>query len=189
MTRVSSLALMVLSCVLITPPLVCAATPAPRKKAKGEYFYATIEGRVSQNNVTIVIEGYTTRDDGELLRLAFESGRSGGLEKALGKMNKGQFRLGTGPTNPLRIVQSVSTAKGRRVSLVADRDLEWFELRGDPLRSKEYPFTYVELDLDQNGKGSGLLMPFARVRFTDDGHLKIENYSVRPLRLVSFTPE
>jgi hypothetical protein len=192
MIKHSCTALAVSGCILILPYLGLASgagSPPPREKVTREYFHATVGGQVHGTDVTIVIEGYTTQEDAQLLAEASRSSDRGALEKALSKMNKGRFRYGVGSGNPLRIVQSVPTGKGRKITLVADRDREWFEAPGSLYRIADYPYTFAELNLDEKGKGSGILMPFSRVRFDDNGLLKIDNYSVEPVRLIFVTPQ
>ena len=191
MIKLSCTALAVSGCILVLPYLglvSSAGSPRPREKATKEWFYAVVAGEVNGAiDVTIVIEGYTTREEAQLLVEASRSTDRGALERALNKMNKGHFQFWTNPSTSLRIVQSVPTEKGRKISLVADRRQHWDEAPGSSVRSADYPYTYVELDLDKKGKGTGLWMPFARVRFADNGLLKIDNYSVRPWRLGSVT--
>jgi hypothetical protein len=190
MIKHSCTAVAVSGCILILPYLglvSSAGSPSPREKATKEYFHAVVAGEGNGADLTIVIEGYTTREDAQLLVEASRSGDREALQKALSKMNKGRFRFGMGWGNPLRIVQSVPTEKGRKITVVADRDRQWFEPPGSRVPIADYPYTFAELDLDENGKGTGVLMPFARVRFADNGLLKIENYSVAPWRLVSVT--
>jgi len=190
MIKHSCTAVAVSGCILMIPYLALpssAGSPRPREKVTKEYFQAVVAGQVIGPDVTIIIEGYTTREDAQLLVEASRSSDRGALQKALSKMNKGRFRFGVGSGNPLRIVQSVPTEKGRKITVVADRDRDWFEAPGSLERIADYPYTFAELDLDENGKGTGVLMPFARVRFADNGLLKIDNYSVAPWRLVSVT--
>lgn len=191
MIKHSCTALALSGCILIILYLGLASgagSPQPREKARSESFYAVVAGEVNGSiDVTIVIEGYTTREDAQLLVQASRSSDRGALEKALSKMNKGHFQFGTNSSNPLRIVQSVPTEKGRKITLVADRDRQWFEAPGSSVRVADYPYTFAELDLDEKGKGTGVWMPFVRVRFADNGLLKIDNYSVRPWRLGSVT--
>jgi len=56
-------------------------------------------------------------------------------------------------------------------------------------RSLDYPFTYIELFMDRNGKGEGELIPAARVRATGAKSWEIENFGVYPARLTNVRQE
>ncbi len=50
-------------------------------------------------------------------------------------------------------------------------------------RSTDYPFGYIEINLDDNGKGEGRFFASAKVTMTA-GTVDIESYSPQPLRLL-----
>lgn len=63
--------------------------------------------------------------------------------------------------------------------------LNIYELRYGT-RSEDYPFTYVELVIDSNGKGEGTLIPAARIHFDSKNKNQVdaENFGIYPARLV-----
>jgi hypothetical protein len=85
----------------------------------------------------------------------------------------------------LNFVQETPTADGgRRIVILFERWLNTFELRYGT-RSEDYPFTYIELTVDRNGKGQGTLIPAARITF-DKKHgnqIDVENFGIYPARL------
>ena len=52
-------------------------------------------------------------------------------------------------------------------------------------RSQDYPFTYIEVILDSAGKGSGTLIPAAKIYFDKEhgNQVDIENFGIYPARL------
>ena len=52
-------------------------------------------------------------------------------------------------------------------------------------RSREYAFGIIELRLDEEGKGSGIVIGAAKLEFDDDGQLDIESYGHPPLSITT----
>jgi hypothetical protein len=51
-------------------------------------------------------------------------------------------------------------------------------------RSTDYPFGYIEINLDKTGKGEGRFFAAAKVTMTA-GTVDVESYSPQPLRLLN----
>ena len=73
----------------------------------------------------------------------------------------------------------------RRIVVVFERWMNMYELRYGT-RSQDYPFTYLEIYIDSNGKGEGSLIPAARIYFDskNQNQVDIENFGIYPARLV-----
>lgn len=72
---------------------------------------------------------------------------------------------------------------GERVFIATDRPIGFWEAANRP-RSIEYPFTFIELRLDQNGRGEGKLSLASRVLPSSDGKIiELENYAAQPVML------
>jgi len=102
----------------------------------------------------------------------------------LGEIHKedlGQFAVGGNVGRNINIVREHRTDHGRKITLVFERWLQMFELRYGT-RSEDYPFTYAELYIDDNGKGEGSLIPAAK--FT----LMTKNKTPSPSKTLGFTP-
>jgi hypothetical protein len=77
--------------------------------------------------------------------------------------------------------QSTLAAGGRRILLITDRPMQvWERLQG--ARSREYPFTVVDLRLDKDGNGSGTLAQLVQLSLSGDV-LGIENLATAPMKL------
>lgn len=89
--------------------------------------------------------------------------------------------VGTG----MRVVQ-IRAGKdgGEHIVLVANRPITFAELY-QSTRSRDYPFAIVVLDVDKDGKGTGLLAPLCKIRFNKSGQLEIEHYGQKPFRLAN----
>jgi len=113
--------------------------------------------------------------------LAEEGSR--GLEKVLWKLDRGWLKIGTSLGHVVGVARSIDTDGGRIIRAVTDRPVQLFAVRRG-LRSVDYPFGFIELELDANGKGEGRLIAAAKLKFTKDGTLEIEQLGTRPFRLM-----
>ena len=72
---------------------------------------------------------------------------------------------------------------GVRVFIATDRPIGFWEAANQP-RSLQYPFTFIELHLDDHGKGEGKLSLATRVLPSSSGRLiQLENYAAQPVML------
>ena len=72
----------------------------------------------------------------------------------------------------------------QRIVVGTDRYISFWE-RGDDPQSTKYPFTMIELRLDNNGEGVGRAAVAAKVKITDDNVLELENYHTAPELLLT----
>ena len=74
---------------------------------------------------------------------------------------------------------------GLRIILATDRPIGFWELYENS-RSVSYPFTLIEIRMDEDGRGEGRMSVATRVELSPDGkHLQLENYSAQPVLLKS----
>ena len=72
----------------------------------------------------------------------------------------------------------------QRIVIGTDRYISFWE-RDDNPKSTQYPFTMIELRLDNNGEGVGKAAVAAKVKITDDNVLELENYHTAPELLLT----
>jgi hypothetical protein len=72
---------------------------------------------------------------------------------------------------------------GRRILLATDRPISHWEIASQS-RSREYPFTFIELRLDKQGRGEGRISVAAQIHVDPTGeHVELVNYTREPLQL------
>jgi hypothetical protein len=70
---------------------------------------------------------------------------------------------------------------GRRIMLISDRPMQiWERTSGSP--SRDYPFTVIELRLDEEGRGEGTLAQMVQLQLLGN-ILGIENLATGPMKL------
>lgn len=131
----------------------------------------------------ISLERYTTVAERETMQAAFEKGKQDGLLSTLQRAPRvGIFRV---PGNLSWDIKYAFRNRGRdnrtRIYLITDRNVSFAEAATRP-RSLDYPFTVIEMRVDDNGMGEGNVMVAAAVGF-NDRDLVIEEFLDRPIRL------
>ena len=72
---------------------------------------------------------------------------------------------------------------GHRLVLATDRYVTFQEARANP-RTMDYPFTLLEIRLDNNGEGVGKASVAAKISFDKQKNtMELENYGIEPVRL------
>ena len=136
--------------------------------------------------LTIYIDAVS--NDGEVEELAgtLKQKDQDGLVKALDNLqDKGRVApigsVGTG----MRVIR-VRPAKdgGQHIVLLSNRPITFREL-WNGTRSCDYPFGIVILNVDKDGKGTGLFDPLCKMKFNKKNELEVERYGQRPFRLAN----
>jgi hypothetical protein len=71
---------------------------------------------------------------------------------------------------------------GRRIVIGTDRPLSFYEASSRP-RSADYPFTILEMRVDENGRGQGKLVVASKVTAMGES-IELENYTTTPVQLM-----
>jgi hypothetical protein len=142
-------------------------------------------GRSRTTTRTFTLTITCTTPNSEFKRLAEELKDEGqdGLLRAISKEKCGVMQIGSGIGRDVNIVRIAETEEGeRKIDLLFERWLEFFEVRRGT-RSRDYPFTYLELYVDQKGRMEGTMIPAARIRFRGENTVEIENFAAFPARV------
>ena len=131
-----------------------------------------IQGTTSDEQVKQYLEMVKEGDQRELRRT---------LEKVrgLGRVSVTGF-IG----NELAVIREYDTEQGKLVNLLTARNMSFAELQNSG-RSRNYPFSYLKLLIDEEGKGQGTVIVAARPRFQEDGTFEIESFGLQPFQIVN----
>ena len=141
--------------------------------------------RTRAGTIDIVINRWSTDEERDQLLAALREGGTDGLLRALQKIKDpaGYIRTPSSIGYPLRFARQTTMADGgRRIIIATDRYVSFLEATTQP-RSADYPFMLVDIRMTPDGKGTGKLMPLAKVTANEDHTVEIENYSSEPIRL------
>ena len=149
-------------------------------KPKRETFQAVAMGQAQQLgrmvNVNIMIEEYSTPEDQQALLEAFNSKGMEGLSNALGKMkSKGRLSITGTLGYDVTYIRSFPTPTGRKIRIATNRAIRFGEAWADG-RSMDYNLSAIELEINNDGKSTGILLPACRFKLDKEKHLEIEAY-------------
>jgi hypothetical protein len=169
---------------LLFVPLAGARAAEPAGQAVR--YNATLAGpEIGTRPVVIHIDDFSSDD--EIQRLAGVLAEKGpdGLRDLAFELDKGWVRIGHSVGFPIAVATRKPTAEGgEKVTVVVDRQVEFRELWRNE-RSADYPFTYIELTVDRDGKGQGELTPIAKVKLGPGGRIEVEPLGGLPFKLLN----
>ncbi|MGE0129452.1 MAG: hypothetical protein AB7U82_15350 [Blastocatellales bacterium] len=133
---------------------------------------------------TLTIESFTPDNRVQNLLDILKRGGQDDLLKAIGKDKRGTIQIGNGISRDLNEIWMAPTEEGRKITALSERWVGFGELRRGA-RSLDYPFTYLELYVEDDGKAEGGLIPAARIRFKSGKTIEVENFGIYPARLTN----
>jgi hypothetical protein len=188
--------------ILISCLTVIAVLPQPSQaqtrtqgRSNREVFTGTIvyipgptvggpgRSRVTTRQFTLTINCTTSNSDYKDLAEVLKDDGQDRLLSAISKEKCGVMQIGSSIGRDVNVVRITETEEGeRKIELLFERWLEFFEVRRGT-RSRDYPFTYLELYVDQKGRMEGTMIPAAKIRFKGENTIEIENFAAFPARV------
>jgi hypothetical protein len=168
--------------------LATAAAPTARQDEVLEEFSAVLSnisevGGVGLTPLTIRIRRWTgEEEEARLMATLREKGQSAFLDALLDAKAVGSISTPTSlKYDFFYAAQSALPEDGRRIMLISDRPMTPME-RASAARSRDYPFTVIELRLGKDGRGEGTLSQLVQLRLSGN-ILGIENLATGPMKL------
>lgn len=165
-------------------------TPSDEDRRSGKEVYTgtlvAIGGRFGGRSTTFTLnlDGYTAPVDEQRYIKILQAGGQDELLDAIRKQKVGSFQIGANIGRDINVAYASETEDGHKITLLFERWIEFFELRYGT-RSRDYPFTYVELFVDDaKGKGEGAMIPAAKIRYKGEKTIEVENFGAWPVRLL-----
>ena len=178
-------------CYLFLMIVLAIGTIASSAKAqRGTTFTGTaiiygsgINTRTTSRTFTMTINRRTSDADATRYLQTLQSGGQDDFSRAIESNELGRFSFDGHVGLPINAVLVDRDGDDTRIRVVFKRWVGFGELRRGT-RSVDYPFTYVELRIDQNGRGDGMIIPAARVRSRGSNTLEVEDFGTFPGRLM-----
>lgn len=183
----SGLMIVMFSLLVVIPTAVFGQkTKVNENSFNGTTFTGTIV-TFNGNTPTFSMEIKSITSDKEVkddLKILRSKGQNGFM-KAIEKQNLGYFSLENHVGQQLKYVTQTKTDTGTKIVAVFERWIEPFEIRSGSI-STDYPFTYIELFIDNNGKGSGTVIGAARVKIDkkNPNSIDFDNFGAYPAKLI-----
>lgn len=137
----------------------------------------------------IIVERWSTEEERTQLMDALVQGQDAAVAVLARFEPVGSVRTRGNLRWVLRFAQQVPQEDGgRRIWLVTDRPMSFSEV-AQQSRTVAYPFTIIELAVNDKGEGGGKLSQAVKMRFSKDGRfLTLENYDVDAVDLTQVKP-
>ena len=175
--------------ILMTFAFVCASLPmAAQDQPKRENYAITVFGTAgvtAGKSVTgsVIVEDYSSDAEVNELAEVLKTKGQNGLVSAMDKIKgKGRIALTGTVGTQVQVIRQHPGPKGRRIILVANRQMSLPELWNSG-RSTDYKFSIVVLDVDAAGKGDGLVYYAVKLKYNKSGQLELEHYGQAPGRI------
>jgi hypothetical protein len=136
------------------------------------------------STVDIVVERWSGDADRQRLTDALKKGQDALLDALRDLPRVGYIRTPGNVGWELHYAhQAAGEDGGRRVVIATDRPMDMWEIVNRP-RTVDYPFTFIEMRLDDDGKGEGKLSLATQVTASSEGRfVYLENYEAQPVLL------
>jgi hypothetical protein len=124
-------------------------------------------------NVTLVIYGYSSLSEKQILSQAFEEGHDQGLAAALSKSKAAGLCSITGDLSfDVAFIQMVVTPTGRQITFITGRPLQSDEVNPDS-ESRSFDLMVGQFDMNDTdtSKSTGFLYPASRLLIDQQGEL------------------
>lgn len=160
-----------------------------KEKKKPEHYAAVVVGTggavaARSTQLDIYINDYSTDEEvAELRALLMEKGQDA-LRRRLEKIKKGRIAPTGRIGNDVAVIRAFPTENGKKIALISARIMPFLELYMGG-RSTDYNLSWILLDLDEEGKGTGSVIVAADMKFNDQGQLVVESYGLQYLKLVN----
>ena len=159
------------------------AAQAPREEFTSTLSNISDVGGVGLTPLTIRIIRWTSDEDHErMMGLLREKGQDAFLRALTDQEPVGSI------ATPVSLKYDFFYARqeplkegGRKIFMITDRPMDFYE-RVNSLRSRDYPFTVIEMTLDNEGNGQGTLAQLVQLRLVGN-FLGIENLATSPMKL------
>ena len=172
--------------------IACAAAAQAREVYSGNLLPSTGSfPRTGSQVVKIIVNEFTPEAETQRLVGVLKAKGQSGLENAMSKLEVGRIQIGNSLSYPIATatVFDDKELNTRRLVLLISRPISYTEfVRGG--RSKEYPYTLVELAMDGAGlddRGSGEMLAAAKIELAGDGKINIENLETQPRQILKVT--
>ena len=179
-------------CLVLAGLFAFAATPATSGQATlPEHFaaFAVSTGGPRTSGVAgqidITIERWSTEAETDRFLAALKKGGQEALIEEFADVKAvGTIRSPGALGYDLRYAQQEDLGDGiRRIVLATDRPMSFYETVNKPL-SSDYPFTYIELRVNGEGRGDGKLAIASALAATRNGKMiQVYNFDVQPIQL------
>jgi hypothetical protein len=136
----------------------------------------------ASDRVIMRVERWSTQAERTRLSEALKKGNDAALDVLQDFRSVGTIRTPDSLGYDLRYAyQEPADEGGRRIVLATDRPISFWEARNQP-RTIDYPFTFIQFELNRTGEGKGTLSLLTKV-IPRGNTIILENFATAPVML------
>ena len=134
------------------------------------------------------VNRYTSDEEVDQLAALLKEKGPDALRGAMEKLDVGRVNPTGSVGNTIAVARKRQDGSDTIVTVVTARIMPFAELYHGG-RTKDYPFGFLQLKLNDKGEGSGQIMVAAKIRFDKKkGHYEIESYGNQYIKAVNIRP-
>lgn len=188
-------ALTLITCVLLLAPvtgMAQAPEAVPETVPAPEFTPERLTGRIvgtgtgGSAHFTLQIDQLTPDKEMARLQALLQEKGDDAVIKSMEKMPViGWLRVADSIRYNVALIEQIPMEDGGRIiRVVTSRSLAFGEVMNST-RSRKYRYGIVELFLDAEGKGGGVVIAAARFMFNKEGDVVIESYGTGPIQVLN----
>jgi len=185
---VKRIGMLILGVAFIISPVLCQ-----EEKTKPEAYSGTAVGTgggvgAKSTGFDFLVNRYTSDEEVDQLATLLKEKGPDALRGAMEKLDVGRISPTGSVGNSIAVARKRQDGSDTIITIVTARIMPFVELyRGG--RTKDYPFGFLQVKLNDKGEGSGQIMVAAKIRFDKKkGHYEIESYGNQYIKAVNVRP-
>jgi len=185
---VKRIGMLILGVALIISPVLCQ-----EEKTKPEAYSGTAVGTgggvgAKSTGFDFLVNRYTSDEEVDQLATLLKEKGPDALRGTMEKLDVGRISPTGSVGNSIAVARKRQVGSDTIITVVTARVMPFVELyRGG--RTKDYPFAFLQVTLNDKGEGNGQIMVAAKIRFDKKkGHYEIESYGNQYIKAVNVRP-
>jgi hypothetical protein len=180
--------MLILGVIFIILPLLCQEGQKKQEAYSGTAIGTGGPAGAKSIGFTLRVNRYTSDEEVDQLATLLKEKGPDALRSAMEKLDVGRINPTGSVGNQIAVARKRQAGSETIVTIVTARNMPFIELyRGG--RTKDYPFGFLQLKLNDKGEGSGQIMAAGKIRFDKKkGHYEIESYGNQYIKAVNVLP-
>jgi hypothetical protein len=182
------IAMLILGVAVIISPLLCQEGQMKQEAYTGTAIGTGGPASAKSTGFDFRVDRYTTDEEVDQLATLLKEKGPDALRGAMEKLDVGRINPTGSVGNTIAVARKRQDGSDTIITIVTARIMPFVELyRGG--RTKDYPFGFLQVTLNDRGQGNGQIMVAAKIRFDKKkGHYEIESYGNQYIKAVNVRP-
>jgi len=185
---VKKIALLILGVAFSISLLLCQEGQMKQEAYTGTAIGTGGPASARSTGFNLRVNRYTSDEEVDQLAALLKEKGPDALRRAMEKLDVGRINPTGSVGNQVAVAHKRQDGSDTIITVVTARIMPFAELYHGG-RTKDYPFGFLQLKLNDKGEGSGQIMVAAKIRFDKKkGHYEIESYGNQYIKAVNIRP-